>query len=275
MGSEWWLDASCGEATLAEAERYVREQEQRFSRFRSDSMLSRLNVDREIEDRELADVTALALELRAVTDGAFDPSIGAALVAAGYDRSFELLGARSVATDSCSTSPTIVVRGDHVRLGEGGKMDLSGIVKGWTADQVGRLLRERGARTVIVDAGGDVLVANDETELELIGLGVEGYAVRLAQGAVATSSVVKRRWQTSEGERHHIISPETKLPADTRFALVSVVAKDAATADALATALLADTERALPALVHTQASALLADHKGNCFVSHEMAELLA
>ena len=248
MDSEWWFNASCSDETLAEAERYVHEQEQRFSRFRCDSMLSRLNAVREIEDHDLADVTALALEIRAVTDGAFDPSMGAALVAAGYDRSFELLGDDTLAVGGCTTSPAVVVRRDHVSLGGGGSIDLGGIVKGWTADQVGRLLRERGAQTVIVDAGGDLLVANDEGTPELIGLGVKGYSVRLAQGAVATSSVLKRRWQTEGGEGHHIIAPETRLPAGTRFALASVVAPDAATADALATALLADPDRALPAL---------------------------
>lgn len=277
MGSEWWLSADCDEAALAEAERYVHEQEQRFSRFRCDSMLSRLNDDRQIEDRDLADVTALALELRAATDGAFDPSLGSALVAAGYDRSFDRLSDATTDRPRCQTppaNPSIVVRGDRIELGEGGAIDLGGIVKGWTADQLGHLLRARGAQTVLIDAGGDLLIANNEETPELIGLGVEGYSVRLSQGAAATSSVTKRRWQTPEGEQHHIISPETALPADTRFALASVVAPDAATADALATALLANTERALPALAHLQAATLVADQNGKCFISPRMSELL-
>ena len=277
MGSDWWLSADCDESALQDAERYVHEQEQLFSRFRCDSTLSRLNDDRQIEDHDLADVTALALEIRAATGGAFDPSVGSALVAAGYDRSFELLGAAASGAPSTRhniASPSIVVRGDHVQLGEGGAIDLGGIVKGWTADQLGHLLRASGARTVLVDAGGDLLVANDEDNPELIGLGVEGYSVRLTQGAAATSSIVKRRWQTPEGERHHIISPETALPADTSFAVASVVAPNAATADALATALLADTERALPALAHLDAQALVADHEGSCFVSPNMSKLL-
>lgn len=76
------------------------------------------------------------------------------------------------------------------------------------------------------------------------------------------------------GERSLVIAPETALPAGTRFALASVVAPDAATADAWATALLADPDRALPALRHLEAAALLADHERNCFVSNEMMRML-
>ncbi len=65
-----------------------------LSRFRPDSELSRLNRDGSLEaGPDLLRVTALALEARERSGGLFDPTVLDAVVAAGYDRSFELVPA--------------------------------------------------------------------------------------------------------------------------------------------------------------------------------------
>ncbi len=56
--------------------------------------------------------------------------------------------------------------------------------------------------------------------------GVELFRFGLADGAVATSSRVRRRWQTADGEAHHLIAPESGRPATTRFATATAVAND-------------------------------------------------
>jgi thiamine biosynthesis lipoprotein len=273
MGTAWWLEADATEESLIAAEQLVHEQERRFSRFRGDSRLMRLNRLRELRDREVAEVTSLALELRALTSGAFDPAVGSAVISAGYDRSFDQIEG-PVVRGPAPTAPRVTVRGDIVRLVDDGCIDLGGIAKGWTADQAARLLRERGASAVVVDAGGDVLVSKQDGDHDLIGLGIEGYRVRLDHGAVATSSTLRRRWETVEGFAHHIIDPATLLPAAGRFVLASVVAPTAAIADALATALIADAQLALPAFAHTDAAALVLGDDGQCLVTEAMRPLL-
>jgi thiamine biosynthesis lipoprotein ApbE len=72
-------------ATLFEA------QERRFSRFREDSELSALNraTGPVHPSDELFDALVRASVYSSLTRGAFDCTLGAALVDAGYDRSFE------------------------------------------------------------------------------------------------------------------------------------------------------------------------------------------
>jgi len=94
MGTEieLFLDAPNGDAALVEAEAEFHRLEKLLSRFRSDSELSRLNRDGAIDaSADLVKVTQLALRARERTGGRFDPTVHEALVAAGYDRSFELL----------------------------------------------------------------------------------------------------------------------------------------------------------------------------------------
>ena len=276
MGSEWWLSTERGTAAdLDEAEALVHSTERRFSRFLPDSLLSQLNATRQAEDRELADLMLCALEIRAITDGAFGPAVGDAVAAAGYTDSFDQFEDGRRQTRSAAANPPIAVRENEVRLGDGGTVDLGGIAKGWTADRVAELLRERDTGITIVDAGGDLLVQTGDERTELIGLGVDGYSVRLSAGAIATSSVLKRRWESDRGDMHHIIAPETRLPAEVTLELVSVVAPDAATADALATALIADPTRGLPALRHAGAAALVVDRSGDRLVTPELEALLA
>jgi thiamine biosynthesis lipoprotein len=61
----------------------------------------------------------------------------------------------------------------------------------------------------------------------------------LADGAVATSTTLRRRWQSSDGRvRHHLIDPQTGLPSDTDVNTATVVAASAWAAEVLAKAVL-------------------------------------
>ncbi|MFN8639291.1 MAG: FAD:protein FMN transferase [Dehalococcoidia bacterium] len=184
-------------AALRAAEDLVRDIEQRCSRFRPDSALSRLNRERRIDDPVLAEITSLALEFRAVTGGAFDPAVGDAVVAAGYDRSMELVrGDGRGPTRTALAHPAIPVHGDSIELRGPGLLDLGGIAKGWTVDRVGRLLEESGAIRYFVDGGGDVLVGGAREQDELIELCTGGYRVGIRAGALASSSTLHRHWST-------------------------------------------------------------------------------
>jgi thiamine biosynthesis lipoprotein len=66
--------------------------------------------------------------------------------------------------------------------------------------------------------------------------------VSLRRGGVATSGTTARRWATG----HHLIDPRTGTPADTDVAEASVVAADAATAEALSKAAVLLGSKAAP-----------------------------
>ena len=224
-----------------------RTEERRFSRFRGDSELSRLNAaaGRSVRvSRGFAEVLGLALEAAEETGGLFDPTVLHALAAAGYDRDFDevLAGARGALhpVQPCGRWREVVMESDRVRLPPGAGLDLGGLVKGWTADLAASRAVDAGLPWVLVNAGGDLRVAGraprisvmvedpDDPERELGRLSV-------AEGGVATSSIRARAW--GEGS-HHLIDPRTGAPSRTELVQVTTVGTTCARAEVAAKAIL-------------------------------------
>lgn len=214
--------------------------ERRFSRFRRDSEVSRLNAAGEaVVSADLFAALQRARQYWELTDGWFDPTIGASLRALGYDRSFSpgaldrLGGAGTpvpgVGMDRIAMDPA----SRTVRLPSGAQLDFGGFIKGWTVDQAARLLPLTGS----VDAGGDAAVVGSGWNVDVedpMHPGRSVFQVRLQDRAIATSGTNRRRWRTSGGDVHHLLDPRTGRPADTSLSQVTVVAASAELADVLA-----------------------------------------
>ena len=139
-----------------------------------------------------------------------------------------------------------------------GSIDLGGIAKGWTVDLVAASLKASGAEGWFVDGGGDIRVGGVPEDGRRWPVGVaNGLALYLESEAVCTSSVKRRRWDSPAGPMHHIIDVSTGRPSCTEFQTAVVVARDATSADALATAILADPQRGLRAVELCGAEALV------------------
>lgn len=222
-------------------ERVFEESERRFSRFCDTSELSQLNRATEPQrvSPQMFDALERARRYVELTAGLFDPTIGAALVAAGYDRSFapgeldrdQLLGrALPSCFDDISIDPEslTVTRPAHVQL------DFGGFIKGYTVDRASELLPEHAA----IDAGGDCVLRGPaawEVEIEdpRDPRGIL-MVLRVKNRAVATSAANRRRWKVGGEERHHLIDPRTLASARSDLAQVTVVAGRAELADVLA-----------------------------------------
>ncbi|TNF26155.1 MAG: FAD:protein FMN transferase [Deltaproteobacteria bacterium] len=259
MGTSWWV-ACDTPSLLPRAEAIVRDAEDRLSRFRPRSALSRLNRERAASDPLLVGVLRVALRLRELTGGAFDPAVGARVAALGYDRTFTALGDVAPAPRPLAGSTLgIVVEAGGVRLEGAGEIDLGGVAKGFTVDLVVAALRAGGARRALVDGGGDLHGFGAPSPIGVGG----GYVVPSSAGAIATSSALARRWRDTDGRAlHHVVDPRTGWPADTGFDTAVVIAPDTATADGLATALLADPRGVLPRIGALGVHALLGDRDG-------------
>jgi FAD:protein FMN transferase len=212
--------------------------EQQLSRFRADSDLSRLNAASGrpvVVPPALWEVLGVALDAARQSEGLVQPTILAALEAAGYDRSFgQLASAMPGAPQPAHAADWRALKLDRpthtVTLPAGVRLDLGGVAKGWAADQAARRLAEAGP--ALVDAGGDISVsgpmadgspwpiaiANPFAPDESLGL------VLLARGAVATSGRDYRRWTRGGVEQHHIIDPRTGQPARTNILSATIVA---------------------------------------------------
>ncbi len=261
-----WLelaDADLAADTLVQVEALFDAAEERLTRFAETSELSRLNARPNQwvpVSNVLWNVIAKAIQLAEQTDGLFDPTLLNALVAAGYDRSFNDLAGNQNGTIGINRASSTMTKGrwqsvsldeSHhaIWLPEGVRIDLGGIGKGYTAQQAVHFLSQWGP--CLIDAGGD-LVAGDapstlpgwpvavaaptqHEEKEV----VEDLAqLWLKNATLATSGVDYRHWQQNGQRMHHLIDPRTDQPAATDLLTVSVLAADASVAEAWATALL-------------------------------------
>ena len=247
---------------LASVEAAFERLEALLSRFRPESELSRLNAEGSIEPGDdLLSVVRLALAAREYTAGRFDPTLHDALVAAGYDRSFEALehsGPVDPPSGPVRGGGRIWVRGRRLELEPGVRLDLGGIGKGYAVDRAVELLAPLGP--ALVNAGGDLAVSGIPAGglwPVAVELPAGSITLGLAQGALATSGKDRRRWRVGGEDRHHLIDPRTGRPAESDLLTVTVAGRNAVEAEVWAKALfLAGTDaaaseaeaRGLPAL---------------------------
>lgn len=242
MGTECHVLVVDGGPALCDlAERLVRDAERRWSRFLPDSELSRANDRAGSATTVSSDTVVLAsqaIELSRSTEGWFDPLVGLAVHAAGYDRSFELVdGARPPRGVAIPPAGELHVSSDSIRVPAGSLLDLGGIAKGHTADRVLDALFEAGAAGACVNLGGDLRCGGESPDDGgwWIGLDhVPGTTVGLTDGAVATSTTTRRRWTSVDGsEAHHLIDPRLGRPCRGAVRSATVVAGTGTVAEAL------------------------------------------
>jgi FAD:protein FMN transferase len=174
-------------------------------------------------------VLRAGLGAAAATDGLVDPTLGAAVEAAGYDKDFSLLGddRRPLGPPSRGTWRSLRLAGRLLSRPPGTVLDLNGVVKSLATDSALELISGDG----FVSAGGDVAVRGG-TVVELPG----GGDLRLLAGGIATSGTAKRGWQRGGGLQHHLIDPRTGRPAASRWDEVTVAAGSCLGADVAAKA---------------------------------------
>ncbi len=249
-------DAHRARAALRAVERWMQRVERELSRFRPDSDLSRLNAaaGRPYRAGELLwQVTQQALAWAEATDGVFDPTIGRALAAAGYDRSFETLTHDPHPADDANArtpapaQPPAAWRDIHldpatraITLPPGVQLDLGGVAKGWAADRALNMLKPLGP--AMVDAGGDLAIGDPPPGeagwplaiADPLAPDADLVFLALSNAGLATSGTDHRRWRHRGQQQHHLIDPQRRRPARTDILTATVIASTAAEADALA-----------------------------------------
>jgi thiamine biosynthesis lipoprotein ApbE len=258
------------------------------SRFRADSDLSRVNAlagGRAVRVAPLL-VEALEVALRAaeLTDGAVDPTVGAALALAGYDRDWRLL---EPAGTEAAAIPVARIRAEvrsgwrtieldavrsSVRVPRGIALDLGASAKAWAADRAARAVHEACRCSVLISIGGDIATAGTApaggwrvhvTDDHRARPDAPGQTISIAGGGLATSSTATRRWRRGGSTMHHIIDPATGAPARGAWRTVSVAAADCTDANIASTAaLVLGDESAVAWLAQRSLPARLVDHRG-------------
>lgn len=249
---ELLLDAPAGGRStraLDRAEEEIGRLEQVMSRFCPESELSELNRSGRLERAtpDLVRVVELALAAREATGGRFDPTVHDAVVAAGYDRTFDDVASEADVDPDGAGRPAcggaVTVSGSAIALAEGVHLDLGGIGKGYAADRAAEVLAIAGP--CLVNAGGDIAVRGGAWPVGV----EEGLTLELSRGGLATSGRDRRRWRRGDEERHHVIDPVTGRPATDAPLRVTVVAGSAAEAEVAATSVFLGASTELPHVV--------------------------
>ncbi len=286
MGSDAHVIVVGGPDDLAErARQRIDDLEQLWSRFVPTSEVNELNRRAGTAVPVSAETVLLvrhAVEAWRLTGGSFDPTVLGDVIRAGYDRTFDDVPGHAASGTSalmigCSD---IVVSDDvdgrgHVALPAGTGFDPGGIGKGLAADLVVGEIAAAGARGVCINLGGDLRLAGESPTGDAWTVAVEHpwatepvVNLGLYDGAVATSTTLRRRWEVGGETRHHLIDPGTGRPATTDLTLVTVVAGQAWVAEVLAKAVLL---RGLPyqfdLIGGTGAEALAVDDTGHVHLS--------
>lgn len=223
-------------------------------RFRSDSELSRVNGawGRPVEVSALfAETLGQALAIAEATRGLVDPTVGGALISAGYDRDLaEVRGDAPrpyVVPRPAAGWPVVELHDRVVRLPRGVTLDLGATAKAFAVDRAVARAASAAGCGVLVGLGGDLAVSGPApsggwrirvTDDHGAGPDEPGQTVVITEGGLATSSLTVRHWRHGDRPWHHIIDPSTGAPAGTCWRTVSVAAASCLDANAASTAAL-------------------------------------
>ncbi len=277
---------------LEQVPAWFEEWEQSLSRFRADSELSGLNRSAGWPvqvSQTLWDVFMAAVEAEGASGGLVRASVLDALLAAGYDRSFDLLPRERLAAPLSGWGPvsslaeiSIDEATRTICLPADMQLDFGGVAKGWAAHQASKRLA--GCGPALVSAGGDIAISAEQSNGQPWPIAVDNpfkpgeYIETLMLGAcgVATSGTDYRRWKLGGRLSHPIIDPRTGHPAQTDVIAATVVAPTVMTAEMAAkTALILGSERGLEWIeARPDLATLLALETGDLLYSSRMEQFL-
>jgi len=225
--------------------------EARLSTWTADSELARLNRAAgsgwiEVSP-ELREFLAHALRWQRATRGTFDPCVGALVDAWDLRREGRVPSQVELAHALDRSGMRHVARvGDRARIDRAGAwIDSGGSGKGWALDRAAGELRRHGVRSALLDAGGQVLAIGTPEDADEWRIAIAHPARRedatlvlaLVDASASTSSQSESFVESAGMRIGHVLDPRSGRPVE-GAASATVVARSAADADALSTAML-------------------------------------
>lgn len=265
----------------------IREIESVLSLHLSQSEIASINENAGVQPVEVSqrtfDLLQRAKELSEQSDGAFDITIAPVV---------ELWGITSdhphVPTDEELAQAMALMGLEDLVLDEeactayltrpGMAIDLGGIAKGWTADQLREYARELGAERGYVSLGGNLMIIGERPDGDPFKFGLrdpQGDAstylgtITLEDGCTMATTGGYERYFEEDGIRyHHVLDPRTGYPADSDLLSVAVISKDGTLADYLSTTLFVQGLEAAKAAAGSEDYALvMVDQENNVWIS--------
>ena len=227
-----------------------------LSMFNAESTISAVNHSESIQvtDTMFLKVYRRAMEISAMTGGAFDITVAPAVNAWGFgfkhaenirqatiDSLMEITGYHKIHEQDG------LITKDDPRI----MLDCSAIAKGFGSDMVAQMFRSKGINDYMVEIGGEIVVSGHNPKGNMWGIGISKpvddslsinnelqTVIRVTDIAMATSGNY-RNFYIKDGRKYaHTIDPHTCMPVSHSLLSATVLATDCATADALATSMM-------------------------------------
>lgn len=223
---------------LDSIKRRIEEFDHNYSRFRADSLITKMAQKAgtyHLPD-DAGPLLELYEELYELTGGLMTPLIGQVLADAGYDAAYSLKSTTLRPTPAWPAALDYDFPNLHIK--QPVLLDLGAAGKGYLVDIVARLIHDAGITDFCVNAGGDMLQRQTGGASMRVGLEHPDHTdevigvVSLSNQSLCGSAGNRRTW----GDFNHIINPATQASPN-HLKAVWVVAETTMLADALATAL--------------------------------------
>jgi thiamine biosynthesis lipoprotein len=241
IGTHWQIDLGSQdvariETCLQAVAGLIEDFDKTFSRFRADSLVTRIaqqagTFELGVHARALLSLYAEMYEL---TDGAMTPMVGQVLSDAGYDATYSLKEKALTVAESWPSTVTVI--GSTITTHNPVLLDFGAAGKGYLVDLIARIITSHGFTDYTVNAGGDI-AHGGQTPLR-VGLEHPGDptsiigTAELSGRSLCGSATNRRRW----GRFHHVIDPRS-LTSPENISAIWVIADTALLADGLTTAL--------------------------------------
>lgn len=141
---------------------------------------------------------------------------------------------------------SIRIEKNIVRLEKKVEIDLGSLAKGYTGDEIMKIMKKNGVSSAIVSLGGNVQAMGkkpDGSEWKVavrdpFSTDQDMCVIEIADKAVITSGNYERFFTDENGNNYwHILDPKNGYPADNGLVSVTVIGKSGIDCDALSTAL--------------------------------------
>ncbi|MGL6172994.1 MAG: FAD:protein FMN transferase [Cellulosilyticaceae bacterium] len=241
------------DAILDEAFALVEDLENQLSINKSNTLLDEVNDNSGIQpipiNESMFEVIQKGLYYSELTDGSFDITVGPLVKLWNIGFPDARVPSSNEIIKALPLVDYTLVSLDEVNktayLSQSGMMlDLGGIAKGYTADEIVDLLQSHGVNHAIVDLGGNVYTLGTKVDGSSWKVGVQDPfnprgdiigSLPTSNKSIVTSGIYERYLEEDGKKYHHILDPSTGYPFDNEIAGVTIVSDYSIDGDALST----------------------------------------
>lgn len=226
--------------------------ERKYSRHISGSEIARVNENpgKPVKvSEDTIDMIEKSLKFSSLSDGLFDVTVGPLVDLwdingenphvpdqAEIDSVLERIDYRRISVDSENSTLSV--------LNEGMSIDAGAIAKGYIADRLVSILREKNVKHALLNLGGNLYMHGSKPDGSDWNVGIRNpyglqgdyiAIVSVRDLSVVTSGIYERYFEAGGKRYHHILNPKTGYPEDNNLASVSILSHSSAEADGLST----------------------------------------